>query len=202
MAPANIVPVGLALLAVAGLSAGIAGHSAGWAFGELTNGDATKGYVPGAKIDLELGWWNSTSVISSGWVPGAFEATGKSARVTGVATVIALSLAALSAAYILLIVILDAFNVHLPKALHSDAYTKSKVTAVFGTLALFLSIGLYLHLLIGSHISIHKKFGDSANIWPRPDWASASAILGSFSLIGLAHHLEPAGYESTGYLPL
>lgn len=202
MAPSNIVPLGLACLAVAGLSAGIAGHSTGWAFGELLTGDASKGWAPGAKIDLELGWWNSTTIVSSGWVPGAFEATGKAARTTGVATVVALSLGALAAAYILLVVILNAFNLSLPKAMHTEAYVKSKVTAVFGTLALFLSLGLYLQLLIGSHIETHRKFGDSATIWPRPDWASASAILGSFSLIGLAHHLEPAGYEAAGYLPL
>lgn len=43
---------------------------------------------------------------------------------------------------------------------------------------LVLSTALYLALLFGAHHKLKDKFGDQANVWPRPDWAFGCAMLG------------------------
>lgn len=62
----------LLALSAAGTIGGICGVDEGWAYAEKhINGKSHWG--PSFELHLSLGWWNSTSDLSSSWVPGKFQ---------------------------------------------------------------------------------------------------------------------------------
>jgi len=191
----------LTVLAVCGFAGGIAGYNQGWAYAEKDLGDIKK-FGPAVNIQLGLGWLKSTSYVKSGWAPAYLEIEGQTARILGIITVSFICLAVTCCLYHLTVSGLDTFGVHAPRSVRLPYTHGSQATQLVGWFTLVLTLVFYIVLVFKVHNKVKEDFGDNASVWPRPDWAFASSLLGSICLLGAAQHITPAGYEVAGYEPL
>ncbi|GFH09888.1 uncharacterized protein HaLaN_05113 [Haematococcus lacustris] len=194
------------LLAVALVASAfaVAGVSQGWAYAEKNLVDPHAGsWVPAVTVKLQIGWWNTTSLVEAGFMPSDVEVLpchthltdsppavhrsaawpgechvqlqDRAARPLGVATALCFVAGAVLSAYLLLTDLAAALAMPLPLALQLSYTTKLRAMGTLTCLSLIFSLGLYLALLFGVHAKIQEKFGHSVNVWPRPDWVSVQA---------------------------
>ncbi|KAL6756457.1 hypothetical protein V8C86DRAFT_2648349 [Haematococcus lacustris] len=196
------------LLAVALVASAfaVAGVSQGWAYAEKNLVDPHAGsWVPAVTVKLQIGWWNTTSLVEAGFMPSDVEVQDRAARPLGVATALCFLAIAVLSAYLLLTDLAAALAMPLPLALQLSYTTKLRAMGTLTCLSLIFSLGLYLALLFGVHAKIQEKFGHSVNVWPRPDWAAGCALLAVSASIGATSHLKTWHEDSAllhGYLPI
>lgn len=185
----------LLILALAAGAAGIAGVNRGWAYAQRTVGET---YGPALVIEVELGWWNATTHVVSGFLPGQLKVNGPASRALGTVTAINIIAGLALATYL---TVLAFAGSRMPSGLHAQELTQHRLSLLSGTIIVALSIGLYVSLMIETHNRIKDQFHDS--IWPRPDWAFLCALASGACLLGVsAESARAAKAQLAGYLPL
>jgi hypothetical protein len=173
---AGVTVHALAALALVGTAASIAGVSSGWATATKHADDGGHSpWAPKLSIELSIGWWNSTTHVTAGFVPAAaVKVSGAAARALGSVTACVLLMGCVVAANQLVASFTAAMTWRMPGPLCTTAPARYKLACLMGPLCIVFTLTLYLVLMFGAHSKIKDQ--TSQSVWPHPDWVSLAEV--------------------------